>query len=269
MENQITQMVQVRVGALQLSLPKTSLDSFPKKLRLEVNGTRVSESNPNQFFDLVNRILRLLGVKNDDSQKEFTAEWIRFVAENYKNVTLEEIYESFQMAIKGDLRNESGEIITMYQKLDNISTGKVIKAYLELKKQDVQYNSAKTKLVQEYLNPKKELTKEDLTQINDEYFQMIISEIKLGKDPREIEAWLLYDDYKQEINTPIEEKRMLFEQEKKLYNAEIKAKMNTNRLDKQLKNHLNKIKDSNKIINDRCKSLIICNYLKEKYNLNT
>lgn len=236
---------------------------------MEVNGTRVSESSPNQFFDLVNRILRLLGVKNDESQKEFTAEWIRFVAENYKNVTLEEIYESFQMAIKGDLRNEKGETITLYQKLDNISTGKVIKSYLDLKKEDVQYNSAKNKIIQEYLNPKKELTSEDLNNINDEYLKMIISEIKIGKDPREIEAWLLYDDYKDEINTPIEEKRMLFQQEKNLYNAEIKAKLNINRLDKQIKNHLDKIKDSNKIINDRCKSLIVCNYLKEKYKIDS
>lgn len=238
---------------------------MPKTLKAEGSGALIANCDGNEIVELADDLLKLLSVKgiNESDINQMATEWSKFIVENYKSLTLEEIFLAHEMAVKGDLRNEKGDVVEVFQRLDNVQSGKVLRAYINFKINDHPHQSAK-----QNLKKLSEITHQpDLKKIDDEYLKMVLSEIESGKEFRSIQAQFLYDDFKDEIKITQEEKQSLYDKEKASYSAEINAKKKEKRNDRQMMHHIEKVKDSKKIINDRCKSILVCKHLVEKYKL--
>ena len=92
---------------------------------------------------LIKTLLLLLGVKPDNYPNKLEAEVLgEFVNRALKNYSPQEIRFAFELAVAGNLRVE------VYQKLDSVLIGRVIKAYEEYKRE----RSKKEKIAQSSSN---------------------------------------------------------------------------------------------------------------------
>lgn len=104
-------------------------------------------------------------------------------------------------------------------------------------------------------------SKEDLKKINAEFIKSILAEIKDGKHPRHTYAYYLYKDLKDKINYPIEDSKKLFEIEKTRFYKEINNVITPKKKATKFYSLDNK-KTFKKQIQERCMSIVVCEYLK-------
>jgi len=157
------------------------LNELPKMLKMELLGVSFHTCSVNAKNSLANQLLKLLGVSQKEGTKDFVDEFILFVNSNFKNLTPEEIYYAYEKAITGELRDFKNEIILIYQKLDNVQTGRVLSAYLEHKRKCEVTQRAKEKLKKIIMEQnKKELTPEDSLKSRIDFLKKQYEWLKVG-----------------------------------------------------------------------------------------
>lgn len=222
--------------------------------------------------------MRLLGIirkpENHKIIDEMNDQFLFFVNRNFSNLYLYEILSAFDKAICGELLDHKGNRFEIFPRLDNIVTGKILSRWKEQKNNNQPYHLAKSKLL---IDNKLKQDDAEIIELNDKnYFNEIISALYSGAEPRYIGAEFLYNDLVNEYiypiskELPLEEQKLLkskyIQEQNILYKRE--EKIFYSKRKKGILENLRKIErdESDKtIIRSYCRSIKVCEYLKEKY----
>lgn len=118
------------------------------------------EKRKENIIIVIKWLLDLLGV-GDASNINHHNELGRFINENYLNWTFQEIKLAFEMYVKGDLTTDKNDL-KVFQTLNSVVFGRVMKAYREIKMNELDnYFKARNALIVAKNNKPKKLTEEE------------------------------------------------------------------------------------------------------------
>ena len=233
---------------------------------MEISQEIIAKSEPEVKLNLADDVMRLLNVRERNS--DMAKDWLIFISTSNFKITAGEIYLAFKMALSREILDSNGKEIDLFPELSNNTTGKVISAYLNHKKSSQQYQLAKDKL-KALKTPEKEFSDSDKKKLREDLLKIIFKEIsETGFSP---DAWHLYPELESsgKIKPTKEEKKKLYKQQLKIYELE-ESKLLKSRYDPQvvkmhLKNLSDKITGKSPVesVSNRCRSIIVSNYLKE------
>lgn len=205
------------------------------------NCHKIKNIDENTLFSalamILTKAMNLSGFKNklDDIHKQDIS---RMLLTKFKNISLEEIDKAFQI----DRYSENP--IEHFQLFNATYVAKVLNNYIE-------WRRTTTKEKKLLIEPKKEFkpSPEQIKSNRKALIKNIYEEIKLKDFTHD--AWLIYDDVDAPKKDDVDYKNLLFEKELK-----------ANRDQQRLKNPFQKFKQSQGYVKNRCKAIIVCNYLK-------
>ncbi len=230
-----------------VALENNKLRDFPQELK-----------NTNTL-SLIDWLLNLLGVNEKEGSIDHHAVAFNFVNENLNNYTYQEIKLAFNMFVSGQLTDEQGKPLLIAQQLNAVVIGKVMKAYQDLKVQNLDsYYRAKKKLLSP---PPTEPTPEERKEIRRQFLKNVFDDIK--NTGYYDYAWLIYDDLsaQNKILVGDSRKKEMYAQQLEKYTQELKS----GGFKRGVLRKIEKIKssDRNTIIVNRCKNILVAEYLEE------
>jgi hypothetical protein len=191
-KNEVSNYNSAQVGPLELQYSKTP------KIR-DLMGT---EQGPEKLRQTLDYIYTLLNVKADNQLNEIEESVLNgFILTTYKNFTFEEIKHAYRLAASGSLEVE------VFQKLDAVSFGKVLKAYKKHKAEQIKKHTQKQKtteepteeqkaeilrefesLIDEYKEKRPKMTEPEITVLNAHIFKELYkrSELDLTEEEKNI-----------------------------------------------------------------------------------
>lgn len=213
---------------------------------------------------LTDDLFRLLQVR--EKNESMSKDWLLFLTSTpkFSKLTPGEIYQAFKMALSRELRDSKNEEINLLPELSINSTGKVLTAYLEWKRNFDSYQLAKEKL--RMLRNQSGPTADEVAEIRNEFLQTVFDEIQDLKFSGS--AWLLFQDIESKLKTSNAVKKRLYRMQDKKYLKELaldvkeqgKRPHHVELLETAQKNS-SKGK-LNVIVQNRCRAIVVCNYLK-------
>ncbi|MBE99343.1 hypothetical protein [Flavobacterium coralii] len=236
---------------------------------MEISQANIKDCPVETKTKLAEDLFRLLQVREKNS--EMVKDWLLFLnGSSFNKLTPGEIYIAFKMAMSRELLDSKGKEIELLPELSNNTTGKVLSAYLKYKHEDAVYQNAKDKLRQHALPSFQEPSDEQKKAIREKFLEFIFIELT---DHRQFgypsDAWMLYEDIEHKIVLADEVKERLYRmQEKKYYkelDAEARSKKEHVKFAQTLQDFLKNKKSGkrNGVVQNRCKSIVVCNYLKK------
>lgn len=238
------------------------LNALPTELKAEVNGKKVKCATESDWKKLINNMMYLLSVKDIQDQNTIDT-WVMFVAEKYKNFTLDEILIAHTKAVAQELIDYKGEVLTVYQKLEPIQTGKIMSLYQKWKQSNHAFLNAKQKLIgilqaeTEPIIDKEKLRQESVYYLYKDLVEMGTSNI----------STLYYDELKDRLK-PLSKKakkRILLRVEKK----EIERTWELVKKRKKSYDHASQYLSSKtfkRVCVDLCRQIHVENYLNKNLN---
>tara|TARA_R110000803_G_scaffold49503_1_gene102924 strand:- start:1541 stop:2239 length:699 start_codon:yes stop_codon:yes gene_type:complete len=193
-----------------------------------------------QIIALLNYLYVLLSVKKDNQLNEIEESVLNgVIVSSFKNWTINEIKHAFRMAIDGTLD------IDLYQKLDSITFGKVMKKYNTFKREKIKnFKTIGMKKVEEIVTDSEKIA------IQEEFYtKCILPYIKTRKTAKEpIIDWATYSIFqyfwkKGDIKINDKDKIKYSQEADKLYTKSIKKRrFKGERVDlNEMLSHRNKI----------------------------
>ncbi len=233
---------------------------------MEISQEIIAKSEPEVKLNLADDIMRLLNVRERNS--EMAKDWLIFISTSNFKITPGEIYLAFKMAISREILDDKGKEIDLFPELSNNTTGKVISAYLRHKKESIQYQLSKDKLIA-LKTPLKEVSESEKLKLREDLLKIIFFDLKetgISND-----AWHLYSELESlgKINPTKEEKSKLYKTQLKIYELEEKSIIR-NRYDSTVaKTYFQYLSDkitgkkSVESVSNKCRSIIVSSYLRE------
>lgn len=118
---------------LATSQPNEPLELLYSK---EVKIKNLTDSN--EIIQLLNYLYVLLNVKKENQLNEIEESVLNgVILDNFKNYTVNEIKHAFRLAVSGNIK------IELFNKLDAIVLGKVLKVYKEHKNEQIKFHNNK------------------------------------------------------------------------------------------------------------------------------
>lgn len=209
--------------------------------------------------------MRLLQVR--DKNSDMAKDWILYLATTPKfyKLTPGEIYEAFKMAMSRELLDSKDNEFNLLPELSINTTSRVLDAYIQWKRRNDAYQKAKSDLKQ--LDAPTGMSDEEKAIAHEKFILDVYKDMINGLVHSS--GWLLYDDIKDKITTSDKVKKRLYRiQEKKYfkeYRKEVKSKGNKKHHVELLESLMNKSKTGKFIgvVQNRCKSIAVYNYLKK------
>lgn len=231
---------------------------------MEISQDNISDCTVDVKTKLVNDVMRLLQVR--EKNEAMAKDWLLFIATTPKffKLTPGEIYEAFRMAMSRDLLDYKDNEFNLLPELSINTTSRVLDAYIQWKRSNDAYHKAKQEL--KMLDAPTGMSDEDKAIAREEFLKDVFSEIMSGRVHSY--GWLLHDEIKDKVTTSSHVKKRLYRiQEKKYfkdYRKDIVSKGNKKSHLDLLEILLEKSKQGmyNQIVLNRCKSIIVYNYLK-------
>lgn len=233
-------------------------------LKLEISQASIKDAPVETKTKLTNDLMRLLQVR--DKNADMAKDWLLYLATSkFNKLTAGEIYHAFKLAMSRELLDGKGQEFELLPELSNNTTSKVLTAYIEHKKRNYVYQQAKLKLKEPYSEP----TEEEKAESHERYLESLYED--LVDSGFSGYAWLLFEKLESsgKIVVDLETKMKMYREEEEKYFAEAKAEASQNRGNVHLKNTLEflldqkKLNKKNRVVQNRCRSILVCNYLKE------
>ena len=232
---------------------------------MEISQVNISEAPVETKTKLANDIMRLLQVR--DKNSDMAKDWILYLATTPKfyKLTPGEIYEAFKMAMSRELLDSKDNEFNLLPELSINTTSRVLDAYIQWKRRNDAYHKAKQEL--KMLDAPTGMSDEEKAIAREEFLKDVFTDMISGLVHSS--GWLLYDDIKDKITTSDAVKKRLYRiQEKKYfkeYRKEVKSKGNKKHHLELLESLMNKSKTGKFIgvVQNRCKSIAVYNYLKK------
>lgn len=215
---------------------------------------------------LINYLITILNIKVS-SQEEANDLKIQmlvvsdFLKSKFGYLTIPEIKEAFKMYVAREFPE-----IKVFRILDCPSIGEVLKSYTEFRNESLRIYEQKKKLIN---SPPQIVSMEDKKKIRDSFIDLVFEELQTSEYYDS--AWLLYDDLylSGKIKITDEEKINLYKAEYQKYLSEKRVQISKKGgvFSTLLKNELTELsKNMNniKIVQNRCKSILVCGILKPK-----
>lgn len=229
---------------------------------MEISQDSIKNATVETKTKMTDDLFRLLQVR--EKNEGMSKDWLLYLSSTpkFNKLTPGEIYQAFKMAISRDLKDSKNEDINLLPELSTNATGKVLTAYIEWKRANDAYQSAKDRLKLE-LSPKTEF---DKTKIREEFLKVVFEDMQRQKFS--YDAWVLYEELESRFSTPNEVKKRLYRLKMRQYLQELKKSTDkqgrrTDQLqmltDIQLKANEGKLSG---LVQNRCRAAVVCNYLK-------
>lgn len=210
-------------------------------------------------IDAILKDIALKGIKEDNLPNQIITDDIqKMIITKYSVLTPLEIELAFQMERYGEFEEKENH----FQFYGTEYVGSILKKYVNWKqKKAVELNLSR---YNESLKP----TEVSIDEINKEYLEKILSEIKKGIDYRNIEAYLLYDEIPKESRPTKEYAEKIFNDEKSKLIKEYELKKTIQKSNLAVRN-LTELFNKNfkQMLITRCRNIVTCEYLAKKYNL--
>ena len=210
-------------------------------------------------IDTILKDIALKGIKDDNLPNEIITDDIqKMIITKYSVLTPLEIELALQMERYGEFEEKTEH----FQFYGTEYIAEILKKYTNWKKiKAVDLNLSRYK---ESLKP----NEVSIDEINKKYLEKILSEIKKGIDYRNIEAYLLYDEIPKESRPTKEYAEKIFNDEKSKLIKEHEFKKTIQKSNLAVRN-LTELFNKNfkQMLITRCRNIITCEYLAEKYNL--
>jgi hypothetical protein len=221
--------------------------------------------NDQETDGLINYLITILNIKvsNEDEAKDLQIQMLvvsDFLKTKFGNLTIPEIKEAFKMYAAREFSK-----IKVFRILDCISIGEVLQAYIEFRNDSLRTYTSQKQIL---LSALPEKTFEEKKEIRLKFIEMLYEEIK--KDKFSNSAWLLYDEFYNsgKIKITDQKKKEIYNKQLLVYATEqrIEIAKKSTILSKSLLEDLNKkIKSGSpiQIVKNKCKNIIVCDYLKK------
>lgn len=221
------------------------------------NKISINQLDPNQTMTrlgmLFTGVMALSGIKgilDEAIKRDISNMMLNF----FSQLSIEEVELAFEM----ERYSQFEEKTEHFQEFNSDYVSKVLKKYIVWKRNtSTQLNISNAK------NEEKTPTEQELHTINQEYKKSIYNELINEVDPYKINAHLIYNEVPDEFKPSSTEMWQIFEEQKRIYEAEIKAKKikyssNKNKLKEII---YNANKTALQIVQDRCRSIVVCNWI--------
>lgn len=213
---------------------------------------------------LATDIMRLLQVR--EHNEEMAKDWLLFftTTPRYNQLRPGEIYQAHKMAMSRELYDADEKQFNLIPDLSINTSAKILEAYIKYKKNNPELAKATEELLK--LNAPSGPSPEEIEKTREEFLKMIFEDVKSGKIPEE--AWLLYDDVKDKLTFTEEQRENIYRNQEHLYIQELKREKAANPRNRSVLESLEnalRIKESKKyngVVGKRCKSIVVCDYLK-------
>lgn len=213
---------------------------------------------------LLNFLITILNIKSssDEEQQQLDKQMILIfdlIKTKFGTLTVPEIKEAFKMYVSKEFAE-----IKVFRMLDCVVVGEILRAFIDFRNESLKvYDDKKRNL----LNQPKAMSEEQKQQLRNDFIKSTFVEIKVNRFSSS--AWLLFDDIKSRLNTSITVKKRLYKMQNKkyLHELELDVKANGKRhhhmelLQTAQKN--SSIGKLNLIVQNRCRAIVVCNYLKK------
>lgn len=216
-------------------------------------------------MDLADDVMRLLQVR--EKNKEMTKDWLLFISTSNFKLTAGEIYLAFKMALSRQILDGNGKEIDLYPELSNNTTGKVISAYLNFKKESEVYQRAKNKL-KSLKSPKNEISETEKKQLKEDFLKLVFSEITEHGFCQDAHHLFFELENSGKLKITVEEKKRLYQEQLEIHipleKEEIRLKgfYSAKHLLKNFQDRLDSGKSLTSVVN-KCRSITVSNYLKD------
>ena len=232
---------------------------------MEISQASIIDSSVDTKTKLTNDIIRLLQVREKNS--EMAKDWLLFLTTTpkFKNIRPTEVYEAFRLAMSRELKRSDGTDFNLLPELSINTTSEVLNQYMAYKKQNPEYNEAKTKLLS--YTPVEGPTEEEKAKIREDFLKSVFDDI--AEREHSNDAWLLYDDVKAKLPQDDQQKKNLYKQQEHIYITELKQDVAKNEGRRSFKDTLEAAKENVSkgkhlgVVINRCKSIMVSNYLKQ------
>lgn len=242
----------------------------PKLAQLNENFQKVKDLNDTTIIEsTLNFIQAILNIKtNSENEKKNLYQQMIIIWDilksKFPNITTEEIKEAFKMYVAGEFEN----IKVFRNVIDAILVCEVLNAYIDFRNENLRVYEAKKKLL---LNQPSPPSSEDKKQIREKFIKLLFEE--LTNNDFYPDAWLLYDELIQKGKIKITDtgKKFLYKQELEKYISEKKKQIESKgaifsiSANKEIK-RLTTSDKPERIVQNRCKSILVCEVLKPKIN---
>lgn len=189
----------------------------------------------------------------------------KMILKRYNTLSPIEIELALQMDRYGELTDKNGDKIKHFQFYGTEYIAEILQAYLRWK----------TKTAMEHNLSRKQKSIEiipDYEKIDAEYVNSIIDDLKRGKYFRDTNAYLLYDKMFDKIKLPKDEMMKIFDAEKEFQENEHSRKKLKQAEDSLDTIKLKKLEETfrksfKQILQERCRSIVVCRYLCKENNI--
>ncbi|WP_445454081.1 hypothetical protein [Flavobacterium sp. 25HG05S-40] len=237
-------------------------------LRMEISQVSIHEATVETKTKLTNDVIRLLQVR--DKNEGMAKDWLVFLATTPKFSSLRpgEVYQAFKMAMARELLDTEGKEINMLPELSINTTSKVLISYMEWKKTNPAYQTAKSDLMK--LNAPTGASEEKKLQIRNEFLKSVFDDIV--ENDYSTDAWLLYEELESKLALSKAEKIAKYNEQFKIHMAGLKQEIEKSGRRKHLVEIYNNAQEranSGKwiaIVANKCKSIFVSDYLKQFKN---
>ena len=230
-------------------------ESYNNSIIRDLEQTEVNKS----IASVIVKDMMLKGVKAENKPNKLITDDIKkMILTKYSVLTLLEIELAFQMERYGELDPKSEH----FQFYGTEYVSEILQKFTKWKhKKAIELNLSRYK---ESLKP----NEVSIDEINKEYLEKILSEIKKGINYRNIEAYLLYDEIPKESRPTKEYAEKIFNDEKSKLIKEHELKKTIQKSNLAVRN-LTELFNKNfkQMLITRCRNIVTCEYLAKKYNL--
>lgn len=214
--------------------------------------------------------MRLLQVR--ERNEGMAKDWLLFLATSkFNKLSAGEIYNAFKLAMSRELKDSKGNEFELLPELSNNTSAKVLQAYIDSKVINLEYQKAKSSLKTKI----EEVTDQEVKERREKFIELVFEDIQdKGISP---DAWILFDELEKagKIDVSVEDKKKLYSEQLNNYLNELKQDYNKNLGNEKFRHSLDyllgQIKDGkkNRVVQNRCRSILVCDYLKKFKDLET
>lgn len=262
MENQIIktqEQQQIRLDGLCKWMPKNSVEKLPDTVKAKItDGLTVRKCTVTELVEFTNALL--IDLKDKSSTQEELKAWMGFMVQEFGNWKLSEIKLAHQKAFAELLTDEEGKTIRVISLLDQKQTGAILRAYLRFLSNNSTHQRA-LKALREQCKQKKEIV--STPALEEEFAELVWEDLQNGIIEK---LHILYDALDKKgafCEWSAEDKKQLFEKERKKYIAECKARCMTGKMSKIKLQNIIAHRSGEEAIVSRCKSIMVFEHLKD------
>lgn len=232
---------------------------------MEISQVNISEAPVETKTKLANDIMRLLQVR--DKNSDMAKDWILYLATTPKffKLTPGEVYEAFKMAMARELLDSKENEFNLLPELSINTTSRVLDSYIQWKRGNDAYQKSKEGLKQ--LDAPKGMSDKQKQETREQFLLDVYNDMMKGEIHSS--AWLLYDDIKSNITTSDLVKKRLYKIQEEKYLKEYRQEVRDNGNKKHHVDLLEMLMAKASrgkfigVVQNRCKSIAVYNYLKK------